>query len=175
MSSLEIDPVITRTRERVYLNLAAFNLSAFGLAGGGAATAELGRYAYTRAHAGLAQHAHPGALEICYLAKGTQLYRVGGREYVLRGGDVFVTFPGEPHDTGRTPEEKGVLYWLILTVPGDPVLAGALFALRRRRHFKGASVLQTLLDDIILQTTIARRRPLTPLTIATRLTAFCWR
>ncbi|MDR1280684.1 MAG: AraC family transcriptional regulator [Opitutaceae bacterium] len=191
----ETDPVITRTRERVFLNLAVFDLSASVLAGGGGgvgsssssggggggdgsgagdtARVELGRYACTRARAGLAQHTHPGALEICYLAKGTQLYRVGGRTYALRSGDVFVTFPGEPHDTGRSPEEKGVLYWLILTVPdGNPGLADALLALRRRRHFKGAPALQVLLDDIIRQATTAPRHPLASLTVATRLTAF---
>ncbi|MGB8353022.1 MAG: AraC family ligand binding domain-containing protein, partial [Chthoniobacteraceae bacterium] len=62
----------------------------------------LGRYNYSRARDGLVAHSHPGCLEICYLAKGTQLYRVGGHEYVLTGGDVFVTFPDEQHGTGES-------------------------------------------------------------------------
>jgi AraC-like DNA-binding protein len=76
----------------------------------------LGRYEYHAVRPGLASHRHPGCVEICYLARGCQTYRAGGREYRLVGGDVFVTAPGEEHDTGGEPEDCGVLYWLILDV-----------------------------------------------------------
>jgi AraC-like DNA-binding protein len=35
----------------------------------------------------------------------------------MRGGDVFVTLPDEPHSTGGYPMETGVMYWLVLKVP----------------------------------------------------------
>src|SRR4051812_19378581 len=76
-----------------------------------------GRYEYRSARPGLATHAHDGAVEICYLERGCQTYRVGVREYNLVGGDVFVTAPGEPHDTGGKVEDRGILYWLNLKMP----------------------------------------------------------
>lgn len=75
----------------------------------------LGYLRYSAAHAPLREHAHPGAFEICYLDRGTQTYRVHDEEYHLVGGDLFLTFPGELHSTGRRPEEKSVLYWIIFT------------------------------------------------------------
>jgi AraC-like DNA-binding protein len=56
-------------------------------------------------------------LEICYLARGQQSYRVGQTRYELTGGDVFLTFPDEPHGTGTDPESKGTLYWCLLRLP----------------------------------------------------------
>lgn len=77
----------------------------------------LGRYEYHVVQPGLTQHAHPHSVEICYLERGCQIYRVAGREYRLVGGDIFVTGPGEPHDTGGHAEDCGILYWLILQMP----------------------------------------------------------
>ena len=123
----------------------------------------LGRYNFTHAHQGLVEHAHPGAMEICYLAKGTQIYRVGRRDFVLRGGDVFVTFPGEEHSTGEAPQEKGVLYWIHFILPSKPArflncppsdarqLATQLMAIPHR-HFSGDPLLRALLDEIMAAT-----------------------
>jgi len=77
----------------------------------------LGRYRYAAAHQPLLQHSHGNLLEICYLQKGQQTYRVDRRRYELTGGDVFLTFPHERHGTGGDPESKGVLFWLILRLP----------------------------------------------------------
>ena len=74
---------------------------------------QLGRYNYTSAKSGLREHKHRHAIEICFLVKGRQTYRVGGNFYSLSGGDVFVTFPNEGHSTGGMPEEKGILYWMV--------------------------------------------------------------
>ena len=73
-----------------------------------------GRYNYLSARRGLPPHEHGRAMEICVLVRGQQIYEVAGERYLLSGGDVFVTFPGEVHGTGDAPEGKGVLYWLIL-------------------------------------------------------------
>jgi AraC-like DNA-binding protein len=77
----------------------------------------LGVYTYNRAHPDLPVHHHARGLEICFLARGNQTFEVGGQIYRLRGGDVFVTFPDEPHSTGGAPSEPGVLYWLNLRLP----------------------------------------------------------
>ncbi len=139
-------------RERLVLNLRTLGIPEVPM---------LGRYNYRRARDGLFPHAHPGCLEICYLAKGKQLYRVGRRDFVLTGGDVFVTFPDETHSTGESPEEKGRLYWLIVSLPRHPApflncaptdgwkLAQQLLAMPHR-HFAGQPGLKTILDDIIL-------------------------
>lgn len=106
---------------------------------------QLGRYNQTEAHAALDEHRHEGAIEICLLLRGRQTYVVKGRVFEMKGGDVFLTFPGEVHSTGRRPQEKGVLYWLILGLPrpggalpgpGGAALARALRRLPRR-HFPG--------------------------------------
>ena len=76
-----------------------------------------GRYEYSSAQPGLTTHIHPGTVEICYLERGFQTYSVAGREYHLVGGDVFITAPGEPHDTGGHAEDRGILYWLNLKIP----------------------------------------------------------
>lgn len=120
----------------------------------------LGRYNYTRAMPGLEAHRHPGAIEICHLVRGRQTYEVAGRRFSLRGGDVFLTFPGEKHGTGGEPEEKGLLYWVTLRAPahtGGSLLglplseSNALWtALRRldRRHFPGLSEVKDHLDAV---------------------------
>jgi AraC-like DNA-binding protein/quercetin dioxygenase-like cupin family protein len=117
-----------------------------------------GRYNYVSAHPALPDHVHSRDIEICYLARGRQTYCVGGETCRLRGGDVFLTFPGERHSTGGEPEEKGVLYWLTLRVPlradraflGLPPtmsrsLLGSLLGVRRR-HFRGTRRMKELLD-----------------------------
>lgn len=73
-----------------------------------------GHYQYLAAHSRLTAHQHPGALEICFLARGEQTYRVGRKIYRLRGGDIFITFPDEWHDTADEPQQKGELYWIII-------------------------------------------------------------
>ena len=77
----------------------------------------LGRYQYATAHNPLPQHTHGQMLEICYLARGQQTYLVNQTRFDLTGGDVFLTFPNEPHGTGTAPESKGVLYWCLLRLP----------------------------------------------------------
>ncbi len=77
----------------------------------------LGRYRYSRAHPPLADHVHPGMMEISYLARGTQNYWMGADCFRMTGGDLFVTFPDEPHSTGPDPEHCGLMYWFILELP----------------------------------------------------------
>lgn len=79
--------------------------------------AVLGRYSYATAHGALEEHSHGEMLEICYMASGEQAYVVDGQDFTLKGGEVFITRPHERHGTGRRPEGKGSLYWLLLFLP----------------------------------------------------------
>lgn len=118
-----------------------------------------GRYEYSSAHPGLVTHTHPSTVEICYLERGCQTYRAGGREYHLVGGDIFVTASGEPHDTGGHAEERGILYWLNLMIPGpgesilllpaseSASLVATLCSLPER-HFAGRPVLKHMFNEI---------------------------
>jgi AraC-like DNA-binding protein len=120
-----------------------------------------GRYEYTSVHPGLGTHSHLGAVEICYLHRGRQTYRVAGHEYELAGGDVFVTAPGEPHDTAGHPEEPGVLYWLNLRMPNRgasllmlPPSDSAIVARRLsnlpKPKFGGTAALRRIFEEVFM-------------------------
>ena len=117
----------------------------------------LGRYNYVRAQAPLFEHTHGNILEVCFLVKGRQTYRAGNRNYHLRGGDVFVAFPHERHGSAGNPEEKGVLYWIMLqrtsrrlfglTESASAHLWKSLCHLPSR-HFRGSAKMKTQLDAL---------------------------
>jgi AraC-like DNA-binding protein len=100
-------------------------------------------------------------MEICYLDKGRHAYAVAGREYTMTGGDVLLVLPGDSHDGGMFPEERGLLYWLGLRLPAPKEqtflnLRGAparqlLDALRavKSRLVAGTSALRRHLDAVI--------------------------
>ena len=128
---------------------------------------EVGRYRYASAYEGLQPRSHPDGLEICFLARGQQTYRVRREIYRLRGGDQYLVFPGEPHDSAGMPEEKGVLYWVFLRLmPANrPLLflepraarslRQALLALPSR-HFAAETGTHRLLDEIFASIERAR-------------------
>lgn len=118
----------------------------------------LGRYSYKHVHGELETHSHDGMMEICYCDKGMQVYEVNGKEYQIRGGDVFITFPNEPHGTAKHPEEKGTLYWLIVQIPEkerflhyddeeSAVFIKELLGIKER-HFKGSDAMKKMLDQL---------------------------
>lgn len=119
----------------------------------------------------IAEHIHPDAMEICYYSKGTQVYSVGGGDYCIKGGMVFVTYPNEVHSSGGNRQEKGgQLFYMIIDTVNSPErllgldsddalhLAAALNALPRTFHV-GAEV-KALCDGIF---DICAAQP------------FCWR
>ncbi|RYG51160.1 MAG: AraC family transcriptional regulator, partial [Chitinophagaceae bacterium] len=120
----------------------------------------LGKYNYKQAHDKLAPHSHRQMLEICFCSKGEQVYEVNDTLYRIRGGDLFVTYPGELHGTGKYPEEKGELYWIIIRVPPtkktssflqfENKLAAEWYKqlLRLPRHFKGNAIIKMKLENI---------------------------
>lgn len=141
----------------------------------------LGRYRHAEARAGLAPHSHPGSLEICLLLKGRQTYRVGGRACRLKGGDQFVTWPGETHDTAGDPQEKGELAWLIVDLPRrgrgflflSPAATAPLAAALRRlpaRHFRAGRRAAGCLE--LAFAALRKKGPLAPVAAAQALTSY---
>lgn len=135
----------------------------------------LGRYQNVASDPGLAPHFHRGALELCFLERGLQTYRVGGRLYRLRGNDQFFTLPDEVHDTAELPQERGILYWIILRVThGSPFLGlerKTAARLKRellrmpRRHFRAHRDCAALLAEMVEVAEAMQhdRRPYLPL------------
>lgn len=73
-----------------------------------------GRYTNYFPDSELQLHDHRGAVEICFVDTGKQVYSVEGRDYLLSGGDIFVTYPHETHSTNGNVQERGVLYWFVI-------------------------------------------------------------
>jgi AraC-like DNA-binding protein len=120
----------------------------------------IGKYNYNQTHKQLPAHTHRHMLEICFCSKGEQVYEVNEKLYKIKGGDLFVTYPGEWHGTGKYPEEKGELYWIIIKM--DAAIRSKKFLhfehklakewidqlLHLPRHFKGNGVLKQKLENI---------------------------
>ena len=117
-----------------------------------------GRYQYATSQSGLLPHSHRHAIEICFLERGEQTYRVGGLPYRLRGNDQFFTLPGELHDTANLPQERGILYWVILRLESSreflSLAKSAAARLKRElltmptRHFRGHPDSARILGEI---------------------------
>jgi len=121
---------------------------------------ELGRLNYSEAKPPLIKHEHKDILEICYLVRGRQKYIVHNNVIELTGGNIYLTFPNESHGSGQYPEEKSLLYWLLidlisvsgnfLGIDGEDghTLHQALTKLKKR-HIKPTKKIYHLLDEII--------------------------
>lgn len=124
-----------------------------------------GKYNLSRAEEKITDHIHEGRMEICYLAKGEQLFQVGSKNYEMTGGQVFVTFPNELHSTGHQPRQKSTLYWLILDVRqntpllnlGAPLCAQLKASLLGLKHrvFEGSAIMEKYLEDAFMAELIA--------------------
>jgi AraC-like DNA-binding protein len=110
-------PTVRRTSSRLKFTHKDLPLPGFVL---------FGRFQHALSTSALGPHTHPGEMEICFLERGEQTFRVKGLSYRLRGHDQFFTLPDEVHDSAELPEERGILYWLILNV-------------KPSRHFLGLS------------------------------------
>jgi AraC-like DNA-binding protein len=117
-----------------------------------------GRYRHATSQSGLLPHSHRHAIEICFLERGEQTYRVGGLPYRLRGNDQFFTLPGEWHDTANLPQERGILYWVILQLRASREFLGLAKPMSSRlkrellampaRHFRGHPESARILGEI---------------------------
>jgi AraC-like DNA-binding protein len=106
---------------------------------------------------GLGKHEHPGQFEICLIIRGHVTWWARERQCELRGGDVYVTWPDEPHGGLHELMHPCTIYWMTVGIPQPdepaakkflhlpPVEAKALCAGAhglRDRHLRGAERLQ---------------------------------
>src|SRR6478609_270185 len=119
----------------------------------------LRKYKYNKAEKFLEEHVHEGMIEICYYEKGNQLFVVNNEKHFVKGGDIFIHFPGEIHGSGGKPEDKGCLYWLIIKTAysnpkiGDLTCANVSFLLEQLikknvRHFHANNDTKKILETI---------------------------
>jgi AraC-like DNA-binding protein len=74
----------------------------------------LGRLLYQRAARPLEEQRHDRWLVLIFLLSGRQQYLINGEEVSLHGGEMIRILPGTTYGTGRRPEQKGELAWLIM-------------------------------------------------------------
>jgi AraC-like DNA-binding protein len=120
----------------------------------------LGWYFYSSAKPDLPLHRHFGCLEVHFRERGEQIFRVADQLYHLRGGELFVTRPDEPHSSGGYASGPGIMYWLAVKVPkpGRPLLGLSStdsrllvdrFLRLPDRHFKAIRGVKPLFDQLI--------------------------
>lgn len=81
---------------------------------------EFVRVNFVRSMGELELHLHSDAIELCYIAKGQQIYCVEDKEYKIRKDMVFVSHPNELHHSSEYRQERGVqLYYMIIDVIND--------------------------------------------------------
>ncbi len=163
-------------RRRTSASRLIFNQKDFRLQG----VAMLGRYQHSASVPALRPHRHRGEIEICFLERGVQTYRVKGIVHRLHGYDQFFTLPDEVHDTADLPEERGILYWLILKLEPareflglSPTLAARLkreLLAMPARHFRAHPGCATILRELIdLLSETTRQTPCRPLRLQSLL------
>ena len=120
----------------------------------------LGKYSYNKTEEKLDEHSHPDMIEICYCDKGSQYFVVNGKQSLVKGGEVFIHFPGEIHGSGDHPENKGLLYWMIigLTANHTHVVSLCDFLISRgKRHFKASRSIKKILKIYLKPITVPTR------------------
>jgi AraC-like DNA-binding protein len=92
----------------------------------------------------LYRHSHDDAFEVCLLRRGAAIWQVGGNLFNVQPGELFITWPGEPHGGEGNMMHPCELYWIIfrlspgsgsfgLTPAETAALHKALLALRCRK------------------------------------------
>ncbi|HOX06947.1 MAG TPA: AraC family transcriptional regulator [Planctomycetota bacterium] len=79
------------------------------------------------AREGLSPHRHD-AMEIVYLLRGELIFHVAGRDYAMKGGDVFWTHADEEHSSSQKTYGKSLIYWTQVRLPEKPAAFLALDA-----------------------------------------------
>ncbi len=108
----------------------------------------------------LPTHLHRKKMEINHFLKGERVYRVGGKDYLLRGNQGFVTWPDEVHGSGSFLHGRGLHFWaqIVLPRPGraflglSPELARPLVEglwNLPRRHFQASPDMRGIYSRIL--------------------------
>ncbi len=70
-----------------------------------------GKADFKKAIIPLEEHIHPDCYEFVAVLSGSQQYSIGSETYLLSGGDVFMTAPGELHGSFRMPQQVARFLW----------------------------------------------------------------
>jgi AraC-like DNA-binding protein len=112
---------------------------------------------------GLGKHEHPGQFEICLIMRGHVTWWAREKLYDLRGGDVYFTWPDEPHGGLHELMHPCTIYWTTVSIPkpGSPGVRGFLSLPRAEaqelsagvyklpdRHLRGAAKLEPYFQAI---------------------------
>lgn len=84
----------------------------------------LGRANFLCAGTPLGEHIHEGMVEIVLMIKGSQVYKLNGQEYGLNSGEAFITLPNELHSSGDYPEDKSLIYYIIVNLKSEALSLG---------------------------------------------------
>ena len=146
----------------------------------------LGMYSYSRARPICRCIATRAGGRSAFWSGATRSLKCSEQIYRLRGGDVFLTFPDEPHSTGGSPSEPGVLYWLNVRVPaarrrllglpraeGDMLLAA--LADLPHRHFRATPPTKSLFKELFRWHDSPAAGPTRTLRLRWRSRGCCWR
>ena len=120
----------------------------------------VGGVRYEKAQPPMKAHRHEGIIEIRYVARGVRTYLVDDTAYHVPGDHVFITYPDEEHGSGRFPEGKSLVYWLLIDLKSHKGnflgmrdteaerLRNALSTIKPR-IFKGTARLKDIIESII--------------------------
>jgi len=108
----------------------------------------------------LQEHIHLDQLEITYVLNGVHYYYVGGIEYAVHGGEMFITFPNEVHSTNKHLREKSDFYYMhidtlnntgsFLGMTDSDEAASLAYLINHLpiRHFSAPPNCKSLLDEL---------------------------
>lgn len=112
---------------------------------------------------GLGKHEHRGMFEICLIIRGHVTWWAKERIYELRGGDVYFTWPDEPHGGLHELMHPCTIYWMTMRIPkpDDPAskkflnlpeeegvtLCAKMYALKERQ-LRGAEQLEPYFEAV---------------------------
>lgn len=117
----------------------------------------LGRVKYNISQSPIPPHTHESYFEITYHITGKQTYTLQEKDYLIRGGDIFLSYPHEVHGSGHNHEDKSTFYYVIFSLDGPFLnlskettlyLKKSLYELKHR-HFKGNKQFKHIFDQII--------------------------
>jgi AraC family L-rhamnose operon transcriptional activator RhaR len=108
-------------------------------------------------------HSH-SFFEICYAFSGRGAFRILGADHDIRAGEVFVAWPGEPHEIISADDDPlGIYFWSYTLVPqqrqrsdqaGTDALLHAFLTSRSRVHGPAAAMQRTL--DLLTEEVVQR-------------------
>ncbi len=77
---------------------------------------------FSRAGAPLQTHSHPHRAEVVLVVRGEQAYSTAEGSFTAVPGEAFVTFPGEPHQSGGRYSAVSEFYWFQLDIRAENFL-----------------------------------------------------